>query len=207
MSLNNKYVFTFLLKLRLIVKQIKKVLKLTELIEECKRGNLENFREIVETVSPSVFSVAFRMLGDEDLAKDVVQETMITIWQKLSLIRSAESFRTWVYRITLNKCYDTLRYAKRLNEFRPDSNTWALISEHISDHTVSEIENRENALIIDFLTDKLSPVQKAVFVLSELEEIPNDEISRITGISKSSVKSNLYHARQNIRSLIEKYLR
>ena len=50
-----------------------------KLIEECRGGNLSNFRKLVELTSPYAFSLAFRMLGDEDLAKDVVQETMVTI--------------------------------------------------------------------------------------------------------------------------------
>jgi len=179
----------------------------TELIEECRKGNLARFREVVEKTSPFSFSVAFRMLGSEDQALDIVQETMITVWQKMDRIKSAGSFKTWVYRITLNKCYDAMRRTKRLNEFRPDSKTWAFISDHISDHGTSELENRENALIINSLTNRLSPAQKAVFVLAELEEMPNDEIARITGMSKTAVKSNLYYARRNIESLIEKYLK
>ena len=80
-----------------------------EIIEECRKGDLQNFRKVVEKTSPLVFSIAFRMLGDEDTARDVVQETMVTIWQKIAKIKTAESFKTWVYRIAVNKCYDQLR--------------------------------------------------------------------------------------------------
>jgi len=64
-----------------------------QLIEECRGGNFENFRKLVDITSPFAFSVAFRMLGDEDQAKDVVQESMITIWQKLNRIKSPESYK------------------------------------------------------------------------------------------------------------------
>ena len=66
-----------------------------KLIEECKSGNLNNFGRLVSLTSPFVFVIAFRMLGDEDLAKDVVQETMITIWQKIGKIKSAEGYKSW----------------------------------------------------------------------------------------------------------------
>ena len=62
-----------------------------ELIEQCRNGDLHNFRKVVEKTSPMIFSVAFRMLGDEDSARDIVQETMITIWQKLAKIKSADT--------------------------------------------------------------------------------------------------------------------
>ena len=64
-----------------------------ELIEECRKGDLHNFRKVVEKTSPMVFSVAFRMLGDEDAARDIVQDTLVTIWQKLAKIKTAGSYQ------------------------------------------------------------------------------------------------------------------
>jgi RNA polymerase sigma-70 factor (ECF subfamily) len=150
--------------------------------------------------------VAFRILGNEDQAKDVVQETMITIWQKLKKIKSAEVYKTWIYRIVVNKCYDHMRKRKRNPEFVTDEQTWELISNRISVEPSVTLENSEISKIIGILTEKLSPRQKAVFVLSDLEGMSNDEISEITGISKSAVKANLYHARKSISEKVEKYL-
>jgi RNA polymerase sigma-70 factor (ECF subfamily) len=177
-----------------------------KLIEECRGGNLNNFRKLVELTSPFAFSVAFRMLGDEDQAKDIVQETMVTIWQKLKKIRSAEVYKTWIYRIVMNKCYDQLRRRKRNPEFMADENTWKLLSDRISQNPSAELENSETARIINLLSERLSPKQKAIFVLSDIEQMSHDEISEITGMSKSGIKSNLHHARKNISEMIEKYL-
>ena len=177
-----------------------------ELIEECRKGDLRNFRKVVEKTTPMIFSVAFRMLGDEDTARDIVQDTMVAIWQKLSGIKTADSYKTWAYRIAVNKCYDQLRKQKRQKESRYDDQGWALISNHLSEEGITELENKENALIINLLTNKLSHKQKAVFILSELEQIPADEIAKITGMTRSAVKANLYYARKNIESLLQKYL-
>lgn len=176
-----------------------------ELIEECRNGDLHNFRKVVEKASPLVFSVAFRILGDEDTAKDVVQDTLVTVWKKISQISSDGSFKTWVYRIAVNKCYDRLRKMKRSPEQRMDENNWAIISNHFSEEGITELENKENAQIINLLTSHLSHKQKTVFVLSELEEMSNDEISKITGMTKSAIKANLYYARKNIEELFKKY--
>jgi RNA polymerase sigma-70 factor (ECF subfamily) len=177
-----------------------------ELIEQCRKGDLQNFRKVVEKTSPFVFSVAFRMLGDEDSASDIVQDTMVTIWEKIVKIKTAESFKIWVYRITMNKCYDLMRKRKQKPEYRFDDQTWELISNHISEPMVSDLENKENAMIINLLTDKLSPRQKSVFILSEIEQMSNEEIAEITGMYRSSVKANLYYARKNIKEMIRKYL-
>jgi len=177
-----------------------------QLIEECKGGNFNNFRKLVELSSPFAYSVAFRMLGDDDQAKDVVQETMVTIWQKLKKIKTAEVYRTWMYRIVVNKCYDEMRKRKRNPEFVTDEQSWKLISNRISEEPSASLENNETSKIIRILTERLSFKQKAVFILSELEGMSNDEISGITGISKSAVKANLYHARKTISQRVEKYL-
>jgi RNA polymerase sigma-70 factor (ECF subfamily) len=177
-----------------------------KLIEECRDGNLTNFSKLIQLTSPFAFSVAFRMLGDEDLAKDVVQETMITIWQKLNKMKSVEVYKTWIYRIVVNKCYDQIRRAKRNPELIADQRTWEIIANTISQSPSAALENSEISKIIASITDKLSPKQKAVFILSDLEGMTNDEVSKITGLSKTAVKANLYHARKSISEKVEKYL-
>jgi RNA polymerase sigma-70 factor (ECF subfamily) len=177
-----------------------------KLIEECRGGNMRNFTKLVGLSSPLAFSVAFRMLGDEEQAKDVVQETMVIIWQKLNRIKSPEVYKSWMYKIVVNKCYDKLRIRKRNPEFVADELTWTLISNRVSEEASSDLDNEESARIINQLTKMLSPKQKAVFVLSELEDVSSDEISEITGLSKSAIKANLYYARKNISEMVEKYL-
>ena len=175
-----------------------------ELIDECRNGNLQNFRKVFEKTSPMVFSVAFRMLGDEEPARDIVQETMITVWQKIDRIKTPESFKTWVYRITVNKCYDYLRKRKRDGEVRPDDEGWMVLSNRLKEDGATEMDNRETGLLINSLTDRLSARQKTVFVLSELEEMTNEEIVKVTGMSRTVIKANLYYARKKMESMLKK---
>ncbi|OFY68248.1 MAG: hypothetical protein A2V64_12125 [Bacteroidetes bacterium RBG_13_43_22] len=177
-----------------------------EIIEECRKGNLSNFRKLVGETAPYAFSVAFRMLGDEALAEDIVQETMVTIWQKIGRIRSVDGFKKWLYKIVINKCYDELRRKKRIQEYNPSDPEWAVISNHLSHEPVAEMENRETAALISLLTYCLSPRQKAVFVLCDLEEMTLDEASEITGMRKANIKANLHYARKRINEMITKYI-
>ena len=103
-------------------------------------GNFNNFRKLVEATSPFAYSVALRMLGNDDQAKDVVQETMVTIWQKLK-IKSAEVYQTWIYRIVVNKCYDQLRKRKRNMEIIMDDKAWAVISNTVSQEPGTSLGN------------------------------------------------------------------
>jgi RNA polymerase sigma-70 factor (ECF subfamily) len=178
----------------------------SEIIEQCRKGNLQDFRKLVDKASPYAFSVAFRMMGNEEQAEDIVQETMITIWKSIGKIKSAETFRAWMYRIVVNKCYDEMRRKKSNPEFIADEAGWRKISEMVSENPAKEMDNREMARVIAAFTEKLSPKQKAVFVLADLEDMSNDEISAITGMSRLNVKANLHYARKRIGELIEKYL-
>jgi len=99
-----------------------------------------------------------------------------------------------------------MRKRKRNPEFAADEKTWALICNTVAQAPNASLENEELAGIITVLTEKLSSRQKAVFVLCELEGMTNDEVSEITGINKSAVKANLYHARKSISEKLEKYL-
>lgn len=178
-----------------------------QIIEESRKGNISSFGKLVEDTSPFVYSVALRMVGQRDLAKDIVQETMITVWQNLAKIKSVNAFRKWVYRIALNKCYDHLRRRQKNPESTADDKTWMIIAGKTAENSVTNLDTEESIKIIDLLTSQLSPVQKAVFVLSEIEDMSHEEISKVTGMSRNTVKSNLYHARKNITGLLEKYIR
>jgi RNA polymerase sigma-70 factor, ECF subfamily len=176
------------------------------IIKECSKGDFRNFRKVVASASPFAFSVAFRIIGDEDIAKDIVQETMITIWKKIGNINSPEAFKTWLYRITYNKCCDYMRKKKVDAEVRADEKGWKLISETVLSDNLHQLENDEMAMIIRLLTEKLSPKQKAVFVLCDLEDLSHEETSEITGMSRRNIKANLHFARKKIGEMIERFI-
>jgi RNA polymerase sigma-70 factor, ECF subfamily len=175
------------------------------LIDECRNGNMSGFRKLIEQTTPFVFAIAFRMLGDEEKAKDTVQDTLVTVWQKINTVKSPEAYKTWVGRIVMNKCYDQLRRSKSNPEFTTDDYTWQRLSETIEDAS-DVLGKKETAQVIALLTSRLSPRQKAVFVLSEIDQMTAEEVASITGISKAAVKANLYYARKNISELVSKYL-
>lgn len=177
-----------------------------KLIEECRRGNLENFRKLVEASAAELYSVVFRMTGDEEKARDIIQETMITMWQKIGDMKSVEAYSSWVKRIAINKCYDEIRRSKSNPEVNADERTWSILAEGISDGYSLALENKEIAAVIRMLTDRLSPRQKTVFILADIEGMSSDEISVATGMSKVLIKANLHYARKKISELVEKYI-
>ncbi len=167
---------------------------------------MNNFRVLVRESSHLLFPVALRMLGDREAANDAIQETMISAWEKIAALKSVESYKSWIYRILINKCYDQLRARKKREEINADEVAWKKISDRLSADGSPVLEENETVLVIKKLTGKLSPRQKTVFILTDLEEMDADEISAITGMSKVNVKANLHYARKNIGEMIKKYL-
>jgi RNA polymerase sigma-70 factor (ECF subfamily) len=84
----------------------------TALISLAQRGDLEAFNRLVLAYQDSLFNIALRILGDEDLAADATQEAFLHAFQKIASYRSG-SFRGWLIRIVTNVCYDELRRQKR----------------------------------------------------------------------------------------------
>jgi len=177
--------------------------KINILIGRCKQNDTKAFRQLVETFQPVVFRIAFRLLCDEDEAKDIVQETFIRIWLHISRYHEGVNFSTWIYKITCNLCYDRLRQIKR-------SPIYAGTSVELSEINIPDEEDVEQSVInrnliewITKLTYDLSPKQRIVFTLRDLEGMDIEEVEKITGLSREKIKSNLYLARQYIREKIK----
>lgn len=174
-----------------------------QIILECKQGSTNAFRQLVEGYSDLAFSVAFRIVNDEEEAKDIVQDSFIAIWKNLSRLDESKSFKSWLSKTVVNKCLDHLRKKKRSGATPMDENKIdeLLISGPKDPEQI--LSNAELGQLISRLTERLTPKQKVVFVLHELEGFTHDEIVDATEMTKDSIKSNLNHARRNIGKWIK----
>jgi RNA polymerase sigma-70 factor (ECF subfamily) len=176
----------------------------TELIERCRRGDANAFRKLVDNYQGMVYVFAFRMLCHEEDAKDVVQETFIKVWRNLGKYNAALKFTTWLYKITANCCYDHLRKGKQRKQHVEIDQVKHACEQMLQSNVEQKIINEDLAAVIGLLTHELTPKQKLVFTLKELEGFEVNEISAITNLSPEKIKSNLYLARKNIREQLEK---
>ena len=145
-------------------------------IQAAAAGDHRAFAAIVEQYRQMVWRVALRMLGDPDEAEDAVQETFLRAWKTLP-------------------GYDR-RYSPA---------TWANAQERAADPESGSIARELEARLLR-VTRTLSPMQRTVFILHEIEQLPFEEIRRATGWSAVQLKSNLYLARQKVRRALEKEL-
>ena len=173
----------------------------TDIFIRCQNGDKTAFRSLVQNYQRLVFSLAFKMLADEDEAKDIVQETFIRVWQGIGGYDIRRPFTTWLYTIASRLCLDHL---KRMDRLVPMPDDEAVLRRFASEtDNQRAIENREWVAIVRTLTDQLSVKQRLVFMLCQMEGLSSDEVVRITGLNARQVKSNLYVARQTIREKLK----
>ncbi len=177
-----------------------------QVIQSCIRGDEKAFRQLIRQNADFAFRVAFRIMNDEEDAKDIVQESFITVWEKIREIDPGKKFSGWLYRIIVNKCYDMLRKRKRMRWVRPKERSRSLAALVSESNPESLLTNEETGRLIRHISYTLSPKQKIVFVLGELEGLSHDDIAQITGMNKTSVKSNLNHARRKIGERIKNHI-
>ena len=154
----------------------------------------------MESQQQYAYALAFRLLHDEDDAKDVVQEAFIRVWNNLARYTPEVKFTTWLYKIVVNLCYDRIKmearrrtlfgYVSRLlnRDDIPDGNDLQQAAENV------DLSER-----ILSAAKKLPPVQNLVFHLRDVQDFSIEEISEIAGISAGSVKTNLCYARKRLR--------
>lgn len=174
-----------------------------EIIKKAMKGNHEAFRLIVSQNQSLAYSVAFRFLGSAEDAEDVVQEAFVRVWKHLPKYRFDVKLSTWLYRIVVNLCLDVLKSSQRKQQKdNVEMNEKWSFNNSTADR---EVHARELHALIQEAASELTPKQKAVFILRDLEGLLVEEVCSMLSMSAGNVKSNLYYARQQMGEKLKKY--
>ena len=178
-----------------------------ELIAAVLAGDESSFEPLVAKYQSRVFATARRYARREDEVEDIVQEVFIKAFQKLPGFRGEAPFEHWLMRLALRTCYDFLRVHQRNREMNFTDITHEE-SDWLEKFRQEPSSAREDAaaarMLIQRLLDQLSPENRLVIVLLEIEDRSVKEIARITGWSIPLVKVRAFRARAQMRKLLEK---
>lgn len=175
----------------------------SDLIKSVKEGERQAFGKLIDLCSQYVFAVSLKMTGDIDDARDAAQESFIKVWDKIDTYNFSFKFSTWLYKIVVNTCLDKLRKRSKYQAIFKQLDLKDHQYPGYSSSPVTEFEEKQMIDFIRIVSGNLSAKQHSVFVLHDLEECSQDEISSILGMSKERVKSNLHLARKAVRQSLK----
>ncbi len=169
----------------------------TQIIQAAQAGDMEAFRDIYKSSSGLVYSIAYRMTADRDLAYDVAQEVFVKVFRNLKAFEFRSAFKTWLYRIAVNTAINALRRKPRelfLEEIMENPE---------SDPRVSVVDNgkfdqQDAKAKLDILLQQLNPDQRSCIILREIQGLNYKEIAQALKININTVRSRLARARQGL---------
>ncbi|HEX2962773.1 MAG TPA: sigma-70 family RNA polymerase sigma factor [Ignavibacteriales bacterium] len=171
------------------------------LIEKCRRGEEDAFRELVKIYRRQLYSYLWRLTGDKMQAEDAFQETLIKVWKAIGKYDHRDRFSSWLFSIAHNAAMDSIRKNRaRINLFQSDE-----VEMHSSgSNPYSECVGNELKEIMEKIIGGLPEKQRQVFLLREHGGMSFKEISEATGEPLNTVLGHMHYAVEKIKRALRK---
>ena len=181
----------------------------TTLIQAAQRGDLDAFNQLVLRYQNLLFGIALRLLNDEDVASDAVQEALISAFRRFHTFRG-DSLRSWLARVVVNACYDEMRKKRRqhsipLEQYNAEGDeietSYWLVDAQADPELQFETTELEGA--IQRSLNKLPPIYRLMLVLVDIEGLSYEEAAMAAHIPVGTVKSRLARARLQMQKSLQ----
>jgi len=173
-----------------------------QVVRDVLAGDRDAYRLIVRRYGDILHGHALRMVGNPDVAADLVQQAFVRGYQKLHACRDPDRVGGWLFRILANLCKDHVRSPRRRD-----------VSLHVLEgapgNRVDPSEDAESAETRDRLRaalDRLTPEQREAFVLKHVEGLSYGEIAAVMRMSIPALKMRVYRARESLQTLLEEFV-
>ncbi len=169
-----------------------------ELVARAREGDQAAFEELVRATYADTYTLAKRLTGNEEDARDVVQESYLRAYRGLKRFRGDAQFTTWLYRITANCANSHMgRRSRRRTEQLPDD--IALVDTNPESDPAARADATLLRERLELALDDLPPKLRSVVVLRDVYDLPHEAIAAELGISESAAKVRLHRARRKLR--------
>lgn len=165
--------------------------------------NQSHFEKLYHEYKTLVFNVALNYLQNIEDAEEITQDVFVKIYNSLDNFNQKSSYKTWIYRITINQCLDYIKQKNSRKRFfifgKKSQNEKEYINTATFEHPGIIMENKQEAAILFEVINTLTENQKTAFLLSKLDGLSNPEIAEIMQLSISSVESLVFRAKASLQ--------
>ncbi len=167
--------------------------KIKQLVVKAQNSDSAAFAELIGLTQRFAFGSVFRITGNHEESKDIVQEAYIRAWTNIHRFSGRVTFHSWLYSILRNLSIDFLRKAHSRKQAVGSS-----LPVQDNYHPAALYEADELRSLIQKWIPSLPETQQMVFILRDMDDLTIREVQDLTGLTESSIKSNLYLARKKL---------
>ena len=162
---------------------------LEQLVQRAKERDPDAFTELMESQKHALYKVARSILRNDEDAADAIQDTILTCWEKLEMLKENSFFRSWITRILINKCYDLMNSQKNV----------VYMEEYPEVPAKEDVSDAEWKEILSVLEED----ERLTVTLYYVQGFRTKEIARILRITDSAVRTRLSRAREKLRKFYQ----
>jgi RNA polymerase sigma-70 factor, ECF subfamily len=182
------------------------------LVERALSGDAAAFEQIMIFSERRVVSIAWRILGDREDARDAAQEVFLRAYKYLGTFKQNENFSGWLYRITVNVCRDIVRKRSAGGKdhfiaYETELEEGVLESVAAPDDTESRAIEAQERHIVKRALSALSEKERSAIVLRDMEGFSTEEVARIMGTRAATIRSQVSTGRTKIKRYCERFLK
>lgn len=167
------------------------------LIKSSQEGDDFSFEKLINIYEKKIYNIALRLMKSHDDAMDMAQESIIKIYKSIKSFKGNSTFSVWIYRITVNTCFDALRKRKKQNTISLDIITEEL-GMQFEDKALTpenEFEQKQTLKEIEMAINSLNDEYRIIITLCDIYGMSYKDIAKITNTNIGTVKSRINRAR------------
>ena len=178
-----------------------------ELIERARSGDDAAFGQVVTVYRKRILGTISRLIGRPEDVEDVAQDVFLRLYFSLDQLRTAEVFEPWLYRLTVNACYDYLRRQRRRHESRMSdlSEQQVLMADAAAGGRADQDDQYHRGIreFVNTLLQGVSEEDRILLLLKEVEGLSLKELEQIYHVKENALKVRLFRARQRVLKAFE----
>jgi len=170
-------------------------------VERARGGDQVAFRALYDADVDRIYRLAYRMAGEDDLARDYTQETFLRAWQRLDQFRGQAAFSTWLHAIAVSVVLNGLRKVDRHRRRERSLEDAAEVGRAEGGLDVGARERLAGAV------DELTEMYRTVLLMHDVEGYGHGEVAQMLGIAEGTSKARLFRAREKLRASLGDVMR